>query len=283
MVNRITRLYKLAAARVVAQPRPWVLRYLLSFIPAALFATAVTLPLWQSLPYSVIHNLTEQRDLEILLDTLIHIQDSDINLLFPLLAAFVACLVWLPVQLAAIWLEGGTLYSYTSEKPVLWKSFLQACNRWFGFMLLSQSLGTLITGIILIVTAGMSVAVRAILSPLMWFVLGCGLILTVLLDFWFETARAIAVTRNDKHLGHALHHSARLFIQEPITLPAFGVSAVAGMAALLLLQRWINAAIPGSWWLLSLIVSQLIQFTRHGMRLLRRGGEVISVKIYTAG
>ncbi len=267
----------------MAHPRLWVIRYLLSFIPAALFSTAITLPLWQNLPYSVTRSLAEQRDLDVLLDTFMHIQDSQINLLVPLLAVFAACLAWLPVQLTAIWLEGGILFSYTSEKPVVWKSFHQACNRWFGFMFLSQISGNLILGVILIVTAGISVAVRAILSPLMWFVLGSGLILLVLLDFWFETARAIAVTRNDKHLGHALSHSARLFIQEPITLPAFGIGAVVCMAALLLMGRWLNAIIPGSWWLLSLFVSQLVQFIRHGMRLFRRGGEVISANTYTTG
>lgn len=273
-------LLKLAAARVLAHPRPWILRYLVSFIPASLFAAAITLPIWQSFPYPVIRSLLDQRDIDILLDTLMHIQDGNSNLWLPLLVAIVACLAWVPVQLTALWLEGGTLFCYTSEKPIPWKGFLYACNRWFGFMLLFQGIGIFVFSVILITTAGISIAARALWYPLMWLVIFCGLMLILLLSLWFETTRAVAVTRNEKHLGRALHHSARLVVQGSIALPAFELGAVACMAALLLFRRWTVAIIPGSWWLLSLVVSQVLLLTRHGLRLFRRGGEVIFAQIY---
>jgi len=280
VVNRTTTLLKRTAKRVLTHPRPWILRYLILFVPALVFAVIITLPLWQNLPYPVIRSILDQREIDIILDALLHAGDGNSNLLLPLVLTAVACLVWLPVQIASLWLEGGTLFSYTSAKPITWKVFFSACNRWFGFLLLFQCLSALVTTGILITTVGITVMMRALWTPLMWLVICCGMLLILYLSLWFETARAVAVTRNDKHVGHSLRDSARFIIREPAALSAFYIIALAGMAVLLLFQRWIASVIPASWWLLSLIVLQGLAYTRHGLRLFRRSGEVLFAQTY---
>ena len=280
-MKRIIIVLKQAFSRIWTHIRPWILRYSLSLGPALIFSFLITLSLRQTLSQPYISRIFEQRNIDIVFDALLHIGDSETSLLLPLIMTVFACLVFLPVQIAFIWLEGGTLFSYTSAKPISWKDFHSACSQWFGFMLLISSISTLFAGSILIISIVIGLVARVLWSPLIWGVIGAGVLFTVCFVLWLEIVRAVAVVRNERHLGRVLRYSSNLTIIKPLQLISLIVVSLASMTVLLWFQRWVSTSLPISWWLLSFVLLQALAYARHGVRLFRQSGGVVLAQFHT--
>ena len=263
-----------ALSRLSIHLRSWILRYCLSFCPALILSLILSMSFWQSFTHPYISHLIEQRNVDILFDALLNIGEGEGSLLLPLIITVLVLLIWVPIQIGFLWLEGGTFFSYISEKPNSWKEFSQASNRWFGFMLLNSSICTLTTGCILVLTLISALVVRLVWSPLMWCVIAAGVLLSICIVLWFEVTRAVAVVHNERHMGRVFLGCLELFRQTPWQLVAIYAFSLCAMVFLLLIQQWVSVIVPVTWWLLSLLLLQALAFTRHGLRLFRYSGVV---------
>jgi hypothetical protein len=234
----------------------------------------MTLPLWKNLTHPLIASALHRRSLDNVIDILISSGQGGAQLSVPLLLALVAGVSWFPVQVILIWLEGGTLYSYTSSKHILWKDFAASCNRWFGIMLLFRFLGVFLLTSLVTGTVLLALMVRKLGAPIIWLVVVGGLLSCTLVNLLFEIIRTTVVVYRQRMLGNILHNSFQLIQQKALTLLIFNIISIISMVTLLLVQQWFKTAIPISWWLLSFVTLQILNAMRDWLWLARRSGQV---------
>ncbi|MDF1513654.1 MAG: hypothetical protein P1S60_07590 [Anaerolineae bacterium] len=278
MVTDIVRICREAARRVCAHPRPWILRYLLELILAMLMTTAIMLPLMSNFTNPTIIRVLDSRQVDVLLDAMLHLDESSTNLVLPFIIVIIAGVVWLPLQVTGIWLEGGSFVSYTLDKKLSWQEFIKSCSRWFGKMLIIRALSFLIISGALAGIVPLIVMVRRLWHPLPWIVGGCGLLLIVAISMLAEYLRAAVVVHSAMHFRDAVRRGFQQLRDQALALTGFLFLALSGMALLLIIKRWITLSMPVSWWLLNLLFLQLVTLGRHGLRLFRLAGEITFIQ-----
>ena len=89
-----------------------------------------------------------------------------------------------------------------------------------------------------------------------------------------ELARAAAVVGEDRNVRWAFGAAGRAAARRFWPLVALALGTLLLRVLLLLAQRALSGWIPISWWLLTLLVQQLLQIAITGVGLVRRAGEV---------
>ena len=185
--------------------------------------------------------------------------------------ALIPLLAWLP----ATFLRGGVLLTYhEAPAPFRWQRFLWGCWHWFGTYLLLGLLqgllglilfGMLITGIIAlaILTASWTLWLTLPLLALsagIWLALG-------------EMVRAASVVHHTRHVFKSIGSAARLIARWPLQAGGFYALSLLLAGVIVGAYRWaIKPWLPLSWWLLVLIIHQLVILTRLWARLARFSG-----------
>jgi hypothetical protein len=254
--------------RAVKRPRPLLLFYLVTALPALLAALLVTLPGLELARYPVFREALAERNLEFLVEGALPATGGTVSLL-ALVGAGIAGLGLLFVR---AYLQGGTLLTYAAATPLSTREFLRGCRRWFGPFLLLNFLGSLLALIVLVAFGFLTTLVSSTLS-LSILVAGAGLLVAGLIVLWIEVARATAVLRNDRHAGHALREGLRSLFRRPLLLLALAAAGLL-LQALLYAVGLPGRSIPIPAWFLSLLFLQLMNLARLTLRLGRWAGEV---------
>jgi hypothetical protein len=282
-VKKTTAICKKAFTRFFTHTRPWITRYVFNMMTAMIFSLIITLSMWHLLSHPLVSVMLEQRSLDILLDILSNKNAEDNNLLLTFIIIGMTVLAWLPIQIVWIWLEGGILSSYASEKRLNWKAFFNACSQWFGFMLLLRSLYIVIFVIIITVTAVLVFLMLLLWVPPSWVFLTAGVLLLTILHLCMELFTTAAITTKHKNIFSVSRICLMLVKKIPGPLLIFYILTMSVTTFLLLIQRWVGIAVPMDWWLISLFLFQILVLTRQGLRLFRQSGEVIMVQRLTEG
>ncbi len=254
--------------RAVKRPRPLLLFYLVTALPALLAAVLVTLPGLELARYPVFREALAERNLEFLVEGALPTTGGTVSLL-TLVGAGVAGLGLLFVR---AYLQGGTLLTYAAASPPSGREFLRGCRRWFGSFLLLNFLGSLLA-LIVLVAFGFLTALASSSLPLAILVVGVGLLVTNLVVLWIEVSRATAVLRDDRHAGHALREGLRSLFRRPLPLLALAAAGLL-LQALLYAVGLPGRSIPIPAWFLSLLFLQVMNLARLTLRLGRWAGEV---------
>ncbi len=269
-------------SRMFKRPRPWILGYFVLLLPAFLTVPLLAIPLLEWSHTSLFRAALEERSLDLLLDFLtgpladMRFGAEAAGMGSPLLLVGICGLLalWPLLKLLWVWFEGGTLVTYADLAPPSWERFWEGCRRYFGPFLLLNLLGLVAVILVGGVTVALSIGL-ARLSPVLGvagFIVG-GLLMAMLAT-WIETARAVAVAHDDRHIIHALRNAGGIFVAYPLAvLVLMGVSG--GLYALLFgIHRRVVSWIPIPWWLLSFSVQQVYLIARLGVRLARQASEV---------
>ncbi len=260
--------------RVAQRPRAWILAYLLTAIPAlglALLTALAVLPLAR---YPAFRQMIETRSLD-LLPNLLTLDVGD-HWLTPLgaLALLLIPLAGIVIKLVWVWLEGGTLADYAAPDKLTWRAFRAAGRRWFGVFLALN-----LSGVGLLILVGGMALLPALLvytrfPALAWSIGGAGLLLAGLCATWIEMARAAALVSGERHVFRALQRAARAMARHWRPLLGLVGGSLALLGALYLVQRWLTALLPLSWWLPTLVIQQALILARLGVRLARQAGQI---------
>ncbi|MFP4343480.1 MAG: LPXTG cell wall anchor domain-containing protein [Anaerolineales bacterium] len=254
--------------RTIKRPRPLLLFYLVTALPALLAAVLITLPGLELARYPVFREALAERNLEFLVEGALPATGESVSLF----AALGAMLVALGLLFVRAYLQGGTLLTYAAASPPSGREFLRGCNRWFGPFLLLNFLGSLLALIVLVAFGVVAALVSATL-PLAILAAVTGLLVAGLVVLWIEVARATAVLRDDRHAGHALREGTRTLLRRPLPLLALALAGLL-LQALLYGVGLPGRSIPIPAWFLSLLFLQLINLVRLAVRLGRWAGEV---------
>ncbi len=259
--------------RVVTRPLPWVLRYLISTLPAFLLAPLIMLPLRSLFRYPIVAEALKTGSLDLVLEFLDHPPAGSLTSSTLVWVLLLVPLAWLLVRAVWLWTEGGVLTTYAREERITARRFLRACASWFGPFVLLGLLSGLAIGLLVGTTAGIALVVSAVWQPLTMPVVVMGAVFVVACWVWAELARVVAVVRGDRHvlraLGVALKVARRRFV--PLMALVLGVLVVrVGLAvgANALLSR-----LSFSWWLPVLVIQQGVQILAVGLALARRAGQ----------
>jgi hypothetical protein len=268
-------------ARVFKRPRPWILGYLVLLLPSLLIVPLLALPLLEWARTPLFRAALEARSLDLLLDFFTGVLadmrfGTDPGAGSPLFLVGICGLLvlWPLLKLLWVWVEGGTLVTYTDPAPPSWARFWEGCRRYFGPFLLLNLLGVLAIGLVGGVTLALSVGFTRLAPLLGWGGMVVAGLLVAGLATWVETARAIAVVNDDRHVIHALRNAGDIIVGYPLAILALmGVSS-ALYGVLFGIYRGLITWIPIPWWLLSFGVQQIYLIARLGVRLARQAGEV---------
>lgn len=263
------------APRALQRPFPWILRYLLSLIPALILAPLVTLPLVKLLRTPLFRQMLETRSLGLLTDILANRQaeaaPGALLLWLPLLAVPLALLI---IKITEVFLEGGTLYSYAQPHTPQQHEFWSACKRFFWTLLFLKSWGW----ISVLISGGSAwmIFAAAGVFPLPWLrPLGMlGFVIAGIFAAWSEVARCVLVSSEQQRGFKALGKAVRVFFANPLPLLVWIIVCSGAYGLLLLAQGWVNVQLPLPWWLATLVAQQLIQVAKLGISLTRQAGIV---------
>ena len=265
-----------AASCVVRRPWPWVIRYVGALVPALLVALMLLIPLRSWLSQPLVAEVLETRSLDFLVDALMNLSTGmEGGLLLPAGVVLIP-LVWIGMRMLWLFLEGGVLVTYARPKRPTALEFLRACVDWFPSFLLISILAVLATCAV-VGSAAVGVALIQALSlwePLATGVYAVGAVAVVGISVAAELARAAAVVGEDRNVWRAFSTAGRVVARRFVPLVALILGTLLLRVLLFLVQRALSGWIPLSWWLLTLLVQQLLQVTITGVGLLRRAGEV---------
>ncbi len=259
--------------RVAQRPRAWVLSYVLTTLPAlglALLTALGWLPLTR---YPAFAQLLETRSLDVLFDfSTLDMGSGSVS--WGIIAVLLAVPAWILARLVWTWLEGGTLAEYAAAQTLSWREFMQAGWRWFGVFLALNLSGAAMVGVIGGAALLLAVFAYMFAPALGWTVAGVGVALAGLVATWIESARAVALTQNQRGVFHALGGAARAMVKQALPLAALVGGGLALYGLLYLAHRRLVDALPLRWWVLTLLVQQTYTIARLGIRLARQAGQV---------
>jgi hypothetical protein len=265
--------------RVVRRPRPWLLLYGVTLVPALILALLLTQPLLDVSRSPLLREALVNRSLDQLIEVL---RPAPVPpeaqtgpsfgalLIVPLLGTFLVV-----AGLLRSYLQGGTLATYAADGPLDRGVFWGTCGRWFGsFLLLNVGMG---------LAKGVGLVVGGILTAQVWsnsalggrIALGVTLLLVSALGLWTELARAAAVARGRRRVGAALGAGIDVLRQRPGQLLGLVAGILALQAVVFGLNRLSGRLLPIPAWLASLLVQQVFVAARLGLRLSRHAGQVI--------
>ncbi len=268
-------------SRVFKRPRPWILGYLVLLLPSLLIVPLLALPLLEWARTPLFRAALEARSLDLLLDFFTGVLadmrfDTDPSAGLPLLLVGICGLLvlWPLLKLLWVWMEGGTLVTYTDPAPPSWERFWEGCRRYFGPFLLLNLLGVLAIGLVGGVALALSIGLARLAPVLGWGGVIVGGLLVAVLATWIETARTVTVVNGDRHVIKALRNAGDMIAGYPLAILALmGASGVL-YGVLFGIHRGLITWIPIPWWLLSFGVQQIYLIARLGVRLVRQAGEV---------
>ncbi len=177
-------------------------------------------------------------------------------------------------------LSGGVLSLYSKQRQ---RGFWRQVAHYAG-----SFLALLVVEIVLLegsVFLLLYISLQAILLPagptatlarvLLIVLLPCALAaVVVLVPWWFEYARVMAVTRQDRHVLRSLGRAA-LFLRDNLG-PAAALAVLHFFLTLLpyLPYYLLTRIVPGSWWVGYVVVQQVLILALVGTRLARMAGQV---------
>lgn len=259
---------------VVQRPWPWVLRYLLTAVPAVALGLLLALPLgpWFRLPLFV--RALDRRSLDDLLEVLLNQPEG--QSLGPSLGAalILVPIAWLGLRVIGLWLEGGILATYALPTVPAWRAFATTSTRWFGSFLLLALVGIGAGAALTGGTVGLALLAGMISRPLGIGVGLAGALVVIFAGAWARLARAVVVVREDGHIVRALRQAWHTMWRRPLLFLGLVVGALAVGGLLIWLGSALNHAVPLRAWLLSLLIQQPIQIALVGVGLARRAAEV---------
>ncbi len=264
------------ASRVYRRPWPWVIRYAGALIPALLVALMLVIPLRAWLSHPLVAEVLETRSLDFLVDALMSLPTEMEGGLLLLAGVALLPLIWIGMRMFWLLLEGGVLITYARPKRPTARAFLRACVDWFPSFLLISILEVLATGAVVAIAAA-SVALIQALSlweSLATGVYAVGAVAVVGISVAAELARAVAVVGEDRNVWRAFGAAGRVVARRFVPLVALILGTLLLRVLLFLVQRALSGWIPISWWLLTLLVQQLLQIAITGVGSVRRAGEV---------
>jgi hypothetical protein len=268
-----------AASCVYRRPWPWVIRHVGALIPALLVALMLLIPLRSWLSQPLVAEALETRSLDFLVDALMSFATEVEGGLLLLAGVALIPLAWIGMRMLWLLLEGGVLVTYARPKRPTAREFLRACVHWFPSFLLISILAVLATGAVIVIAA---VCVALIQTLSLWpslatAVCGVGMAAIVGISVAAELARAAAVVGEDRNVWRAFGAAGRVVTRRAGPLVALILGALLLRGLLFLVQRALSGWIPISWWLLTLLVQQVLQVAITGVGLLRRAVEVALV------
>ena len=264
-----------ALKRFLTRPLPWLLLYLVSFLPALLFGPLMAGSFAWLARYPLFRVALTNRSLAEFRELLMLAAHTPRTSVPWTLFAIGGVALLLPVfALLRVFLEGGTLFTYADPSAPDVRRFLAGCRRWFGSFLAINLLGWIVLTLVAVVAGVLIALVWNVALWLTQILVILTLLLLGLLVTWIELARAAAVAHDTRNIFAALRESGVLFVRRPLPLLGLVGGALAVQVLLMLLSQAVMRAIPIPWWLLSLAVGQLVIFLRLGVRLARRAGMV---------
>jgi len=265
-----------AASCVYRRPWPWVIRYVGVLAPALLVALMLLIPLRSWLSQALVVEVLETRSLDYLVDALMDLATEMEGGLLLLAGVALLPLVWIGMRMLWLFLEGGVLITYARPKRPTARTFLRACVDWFPSFLLISILAVLATGAVVGITAACVALVQALsLWPSLGMVVyAVGVVVAVGISVAAELARAAAVVGKDRNVRRAFGAAGRVAGRRFVPLVALILGTLLLRVLLFLVQRALSGWIPISWWLLTLLVQQLLQIVITGVGLVRRAGGV---------
>lgn len=186
------------------------------------------------------------------------------------------------LALPFILLSAGALPLYAAGRRRDWSLFRHGVRHWAGpftFLLLLEVL--LLELSVLLVLALTWLALRTTYGRALWvLVLAAPVLaaLAVLIPWWFEYARALAVVQRKRHARRLLGEACSFLLRN--LGPAAGLALFNFLLPILpgLLYLLLVLLLPGSWWMGRVIVQQLLVFALVGTRLVRLASEVCLVQ-----
>jgi len=180
-------------------------------------------------------------------------------------------------------LSAGALPLYAAAgRRTDWRLFGRGLGRWAGsfalLLLLEVVLFELsiflllaLTAVVLVATRGTALWVLILTAPILAAVI-------VLIPWWFEYARALAVVQQERHVFHLLG-TAWGFLFRNLG-PAAGLALFNFLLPILptLLYLLLTLPLPSSWWVGRVFIQQLFVFGLIGTRLVRLASEVCLVQ-----
>lgn len=272
--TRSVGLVRTCVLRVSRRPWPWVLRYLLTAVPAAVLSVLFVLPLgpWFRVPLFL--EALDRRSLDDLFEVLLH-QPEGQSLGLSLGAALILIpIAWVAQRLIGLWLEGGILATYALPTVPAWRTFAAASSRWFGRFLLLALLNIALSAVLAGGAAGLAVLAGMVNRPLGIAAGITGAAVVILAGAWVRLARAAIVVHEDGRVLHALGASWRTIAHRPLLFLALVLGVLALRVLLTALGGALGAAVPLRAWLLSLVIQQPIQAALVGVGLARRAADV---------
>ena len=268
--------FREAVSCVYRRPWPWVIRYVGALAPALLVALMLLIPLRSWLSQPLVAEALETRSLDFLVDALMNLPiEMEDGLLLPA-GVVLLPLVWIGMRMLWLLLEGGVLVTYARPKRPTVREFLRACVDWFPSFLLISIVAVLATGAVV----GIAAAGLALIQALsLWESLATGLyavggVVVVGISVAAELARAAAVVGEDRNVWRAFGAAGGVVVRRFVPLVVLILGTLLLRVLLFLVQRALSGWIPISWWMLTLLVQQLLQVAITGLGLLRRAGEV---------
>ncbi len=260
--------------RVVTRPFPWLLRYLISTLPALLLAPLVMLPLRSLFRYPILTEALKTGSLDLVLELLNHPPSKS---LIPPTLVWVLLLIplaWLVVRVVWLWTEGGVLVTYARDERITVRRFVQACTSWFGPFVLLGLLSGLAIGLLVGMTTVVAVLATALWRLLTVPVLVVGAVFVVGCWVWFELARVNAVVHGDRHVLRALGRATKVARRQAAPLVVLVLGVLVVRVALAVGSNALLSALSFSWWLPVLVIQQGVQILAVGLALSRRAGQV---------
>jgi hypothetical protein len=260
--------------RVARRPRGWVLRYLLTTVPALILALMLMVPLrpWFMSPLMI--QALETRSLDHFLEAVQFIGGQIAGGPLLALAMLLIPLGGLLVRVLWVFMEGGILATYAGSAPLSWHEFFRVSWRFFGSLLLLGVIWLLSTAGVVVATVAVGLLARSLWYPLGVVVLSVGGVGLLLLWVWFSMARSVTVVRDERNVIRALRRAMHVIGQRPGGVLALVFITVALQWGLQGISRAGTAALPFSWWLPALVLQQFVAALAVGVTLARRAGEV---------
>jgi len=253
-----------------------VIRYVGALAPALLVALMLLIPLRSWLSQPLVAEALETRSLDFLVDALMNLPIEMEDGLLLLAGAVLLPLVWIGMQMLWLLLEGGVLVTYARPKRPTVREFLRACVDWFPSFLLISIVAVLATGAVVgIAAAGLAlIQALSLWEPLATGLYAVGGVVVVGISVAAELARAAAVVGEDRNVWRAFGAAGGVVVRRFVPLVVLILGTLLLRVLLFLVQRALSGWIPISWWMLTLLVQQLLQVAITGLGLLRRAGEV---------
>lgn len=268
-------------SRVWQRPLPAILNYTVSLVSALLLAPMLTWALRSAFRRPLLASAINARSLDLLLDAFSAMVEGATPL------PTVIALVLLPLAFLLFWVlrmvvEGMALHSYDSEESVPFRKLLRAGGRWvlpffgqglisFGVYVVCVVIPALVPLATNFIGGGVARAINIIV--VMFFAL-----IICLWSILAEIARANAIVDNEGNIAVCLWEAVGIVRKIPMPVMALHGTSAAASLLLTALTLWLNRAVPVQWWLLGLVLLQVLALLRVAIRFSRWAGNVALVQ-----